>query len=341
MIEMPKSPTREQALAIADHIDRPRRTSGLAFQRPAFRNRLMAMGYAIHGAYGYEITPAGHNAIGRAAPGQSWGDWTVAWRARRATTVKRCVNWAGSWAEAAEMAQAVGELLGDGYQVWYVQTAATEAVDRQRIADGVLDAAYAEDHGSIMGEGSSRIRMTENGMLPAELLDREVENVTHAMRLTSAGTRTLAEYRALAVRGKAEYAADWWASAVKWSGDADKRRDASYYSQPWAARDEPQLARKVLTEAAERLRLVAEVIADIEGMAAGFGQPEGLLGAESGDLVADAAAQGLTLDVEATRRAGEPVFAAQTHCGTAWVAEIAKCPRCGLDASQHPVRSTV
>jgi len=151
---------------------------------------------------GYFVTPAGYNAVGRPAPGQAWGTWTVAWRKVRGTTFSRAVNWAGTWAEAFEMAQSVGELLGDGYQVYYTTTAASEERDRARIAAGELDASYAEDHGYILVDSGLRVRIVENGMLPAELLDREVENVVHAMRRADTAPdghrRTLADYRAMA-----------------------------------------------------------------------------------------------------------------------------------------------
>lgn len=280
--------------------------------RRDFFKRLITLGLVAaaseHGPA--TITTAGYNAVGRPAVGQAWGDWTVAWRKQASRTFTRAINWAGTWAEATEMAASVGELLGDGYQVYYTVTAAKER-------DGI----NREDAGNIMVDSGARVRIIDGGMLPAELLDREVETVVHAFRSSATTVRTLAEYREIATRGKARFSADEWATWLAWAADADTRSEVSYLSQKWAAREDPERAALVLDAAAQRALDARDALAtaqDVEDAAAleadgGWGQPDGMLGtteAERGDLGREAATQGLALDAAATAAAGEPVFTA-------------------------------
>lgn len=276
---------------------------------------------------GYFVTPAGYNAVGRPAPGQAWGTWTVAWRPVRGTVFSRAVNWAGTWAEAKEMANSVGELLGDGYQVYYTSTAAEELRILELIKAGGVDAMRAEALGSIVVDSGKFVRIVDNGMLPAELLDREVENVVHAMRRadTAPGrTRTLADYRTLATHLREVMSADAWSSLADKAASADERFTASYLNQRWARQGEPAervqesdramavadlAAQDAINDARDGLARIKDA-ADAAALeaAGGWGQPDGML--DVGDLGQEAAAQGLTLDAAATTAAGEPVFAA-------------------------------
>lgn len=224
-----------------------------------------------------ELTVAGWNALGRPAPGQPWGEWTVAWRRAKGNLATRAINWAGTWAEAVEMAESVGELLGDGYQVWYTTTLAQEQAESERIAAGTLDAAYSVDHANITLDTGRRLRVVDNGMVPAELLDRQVETVARTMRdaaITARGERYghLGKYRALAAALKATMGADaWTALADAWTAlagacaTADERSRASYLAQPWARREaEPAdvvESERVMARAAEAARLAMDIAA--------------------------------------------------------------------------------
>ncbi len=292
MITFPKPPTPEQARAIELALDRcDGELIGSQRTRRDMWERMRKLGWVSQ--VGYSVTPAGGNAVGRPARGQAWGDWTVAWRTRRATSIVRALNWAGSWAEAVDMAASVGELLGDGYQVWYTSSLEGERRVQYMIDSGELDASYAEDHGNILVDSGARVRITDTGMLPAELLDREVENVVHAMRAATPGkTRTLAEYRAIAQRGKDELSAEEWGVWTTWAASADERFTASYLRQSWAAQEEPEKAARFAEADAARITLVRAVEAFEVEAEAGWGQPEGMLAAEAAPLAVGDQARG-------------------------------------------------
>jgi hypothetical protein len=85
--------------------------------------------------------------------------WTVAYRRPRASTFRRVVNWAGTWREAFEMADRLGE-FDPKLDVWYVPSRDSELAGR----------VHLEDIGNILVPSGKRVRMTENGILPDVLL---------------------------------------------------------------------------------------------------------------------------------------------------------------------------
>lgn len=130
------------------------------------------------------------------ATGDEPKDWTIAYRRRTGNVFHRVTNWAGTWAEAREMAGAFGELNPD-LQVWYTTTAAHEAREvaelPARIAAGVavglmsqdLADSYLEDHGNIMVDSGKRVKVRDNGLLPAELLDADLMKVAGELNASS------------------------------------------------------------------------------------------------------------------------------------------------------------
>jgi hypothetical protein len=115
------------------------------------------------------------------APAQSW---TIAWRKRTANHFKRATNWAGTWAEAYEMAAAFGELHPD-MQVYYTTTIGYEQWMRDEIAAGTLvDHGYSEDWGNIMVDSGKRIKVRETGVIEAELLDADINKLAGEMNET-------------------------------------------------------------------------------------------------------------------------------------------------------------
>ncbi len=110
--------------------------------------------------------------------------WTIAWRKRTANHFRRANNWAGTWAEAFEMARAFGELHPD-MQVFYTTSAAYEQWQRDEIAAGTLSADRADDHGNIMVDSGKRIKVRETGVIEDELLDADVNKVAAEANETS------------------------------------------------------------------------------------------------------------------------------------------------------------
>ncbi|HEX8109784.1 MAG TPA: hypothetical protein VF516_18765 [Kofleriaceae bacterium] len=110
--------------------------------------------------------------------------WTIAWRKRTANHFRRANNWAGTWAEAFEMARAFGELHPE-YQVYYTTTAAYEQWERDEIAAGTLAADRGEDHGNIMVDSGKRIRVRDTGVVEADLLDADIAKVAAEVHETS------------------------------------------------------------------------------------------------------------------------------------------------------------
>lgn len=78
--------------------------------------------------------------------------WTLAFRKRTANRFQRVTNWAGTWAQALELAQAFGKAHPE-LDVWYVPTLASEG-------NGA-----AEDAGNVMVDSGKRIRIRDNGAL--------------------------------------------------------------------------------------------------------------------------------------------------------------------------------
>lgn len=111
--------------------------------------------------------------------------WTIAWRKRTANHFRRANNWAGTWAEALEMAGAFGELHPD-LQVYYTPSVAHEQWMRDEIAAGTLvDYGYSEDWGNILVDSGKRIRIRETGVIEAELLDADINKVAAETNETS------------------------------------------------------------------------------------------------------------------------------------------------------------
>lgn len=108
--------------------------------------------------------------------------WTIAYRKRTGPVFHRVTNWSGTWAQAYEMAQAFGELHPE-LQVWYATTLAYEQAAALEVAAGTLSDSYAEDFGNIMVDSGKRIKVRDNGTLPADLLDDEINNVAAFMLL--------------------------------------------------------------------------------------------------------------------------------------------------------------
>lgn len=218
MLEFPKAPTAAQLRYLEDLARR-----GAAYARAA-RRTVRALG-ELGLIDGGELTHAGRTVIG-------WdgGEWTVAWRVAGTRRVVRAINWAGNWAEARDMAALLVELGGGdaGITVWYVSSRAAERMGK----------VHAEDVGNILADNGKRYRFMDSGMLPAELLDGEVNNVAHALyeaaRRTSRPTApTLTECHAQAIDLRGSWAPEVWASLVRQAGTADERKDVSYYRQSW------------------------------------------------------------------------------------------------------------
>lgn len=111
--------------------------------------------------------------------------WTIAWRKRTANHFRRANNWAGTWAEAVEMAGAFAELHPE-MQVYYTVTAEYEtwqAADlARRVSVGEITEEFAgdylADHANILNDdGRKRIKIRETGVLDDELIDDEINRV--------------------------------------------------------------------------------------------------------------------------------------------------------------------
>jgi hypothetical protein len=173
--------------------------------------------------------------------------WTIAYRKRTGPVFHRVTNWAGTWAEAMEMAGAFGE-LNPGLQVWYTTTAAYELTNAAelaaRVASGEIDQefanSYLEDHGNIMVDSGKRIKVRDNGTLPTELLDADAMKVAGEVHEASRKrkpfgitvTDTTVWYASLAAclqwaKGVRAERADIFADMVRTSRTADERFTAS------------------------------------------------------------------------------------------------------------------
>jgi hypothetical protein len=88
-------------------------------------------------------------------------NWTIAYRKPRANKVNRVTNWSGTWQEAYEMADRFRDIEGnENLEIWYVTTRAAE----------LNGYSYPEDHGNILSNTGRRVKMTETGTLPSELI---------------------------------------------------------------------------------------------------------------------------------------------------------------------------
>lgn len=85
--------------------------------------------------------------------------WTLAYRKRTANRFQRMTNWAGTWAQALELARTFGEAHPE-LDVWYVPSLESEA-------NGA-----PEDAGNILTDTGRRVRIRDNGTAPEWLLAR-------------------------------------------------------------------------------------------------------------------------------------------------------------------------
>jgi hypothetical protein len=79
--------------------------------------------------------------------------WTLAYRKRTANRFQRMVNWAGTWCQARELANAMSEAHPE-LEVWYVPTV------------GADPDAY------VLTNSGRHVRIRDNGVAPAWLLAR-------------------------------------------------------------------------------------------------------------------------------------------------------------------------
>lgn len=84
--------------------------------------------------------------------------WTLAYRKRTANRFQRMTNWAGTWAQARELARTFGQAHPE-LDIWYVPSAASETPGH-------------EDTGNVLTDTGRRVRIRDNGEAPAWLLAR-------------------------------------------------------------------------------------------------------------------------------------------------------------------------
>lgn len=101
--------------------------------------------------------------------------WTIAYRKRTGPVFHRVTNWSGTWQQAYDKAAEFGTANPD-LQVWYTTTCAYEQAQAadlpSRVASGeysqALADSYLEDHGNLLVDSGKRVRVVDNGELPAE-----------------------------------------------------------------------------------------------------------------------------------------------------------------------------
>jgi hypothetical protein len=76
--------------------------------------------------------------------------WTLAYRKRTANRFRRVIDWAGSWADARDMAQR-STLPAEQYEIWCVPTADSEALRPGH-----------EDNGNVLTDTGRRVRIVDN-----------------------------------------------------------------------------------------------------------------------------------------------------------------------------------
>ena len=274
MIDFPKPVSLSTRLAIEATLDGYWRGVS-TLRRPHFF-RLVTEGLVAPGndQVGPTITTAGYNAVGRPAVGQAWGEWTVAWRMPRENRFVRAINWAGTWTQAREMAAAVRELLPPLAEVYYTSTLQAELDGR----------VHAEDRGNILVDSGRRVRIIDSGMLPAELLDREVETVVFALVAAEGPDRmagwTITSVRERVLAARKRMSADEWAAMVGQGAHAGIRFNDSHLAQTWVAQEEPARAETSRVAKAARAEALHAALARAEAEPAeleGWGQPEGML----------------------------------------------------------------
>lgn len=87
--------------------------------------------------------------------------WTIAYRKRTANRFIRPTNFAGTWSQAKALAEAFAEASPE-MQVYYVST--REAELARRVSD--------EDIANVLVDSGKRVRIVEQGEVPAELIAR-------------------------------------------------------------------------------------------------------------------------------------------------------------------------
>lgn len=97
-------------------------------------------------------------------------NWTLAYRKPRANKFHRVTNWCGTWHEAYAMADRFRDVVGEDTEIYYVPSKAAEDSGY----------SYPEDHANILMYNGRRVRMTETGTLPSELLDGYDPVTAHA-----------------------------------------------------------------------------------------------------------------------------------------------------------------
>lgn len=78
--------------------------------------------------------------------------WTLAYRKRTANRFQRVTNWAGTWAQALELARSFSQAHPE-LDVWYVPSLASEVH------------GAAEDAGNVLVDSGRRVRIRETGAL--------------------------------------------------------------------------------------------------------------------------------------------------------------------------------
>lgn len=98
--------------------------------------------------------------------------WTVAWRKKTGPVFHRATNFAGTWAQAFYLAQALGEAQPE-LQIWYTITADHEALEAELVASGEMhDYGRSEDWGKILTDADKRVKIRDNGILSDAVLAR-------------------------------------------------------------------------------------------------------------------------------------------------------------------------
>lgn len=124
--------------------------------------------------------------------------WTVAFRKNRANRFLRVDGVALPWDEATELALEVKEALGDGYEVYYVPTLASES-----------ERSF-EDQGSILVDSGRRVQIKEGGVLPEGVI---VSGYTEPVK----AERPLGKNQALALKTLKERNNGVWTPGCGWT----------------------------------------------------------------------------------------------------------------------------
>jgi hypothetical protein len=110
------------------------------------------------------------------------GDWTIAYRTPRAHSFNRVTNWAGTWAQAVEMAR-IFAINNPDMQVYYVTSATYDTAYAIRITERVrsgemspeLAASHRADFGNILTDDGKRVPMRETGTLTTDIIGKAPE----------------------------------------------------------------------------------------------------------------------------------------------------------------------